>query len=156
MWAEVGRRGMREIKFRAWDKDKKRMVKVKSIHFMELESCIVVNPFEFISLESTMKSEEFNEYFEEVYDIFGDKSIYAFSLFGHSPYQFGFYVPEYKFFYVADAIYSEKNLFLDEKLSKTLKMISWNKVEAEKTFQNMKRFVKDFKDIKIIVTHEVF
>ena len=42
---------MREIKFRAWDKDKKRMVKVKSIHFMELESCIVVNPFEFISLE---------------------------------------------------------------------------------------------------------
>ena len=42
---------MREIKFRAWDKDQKRMVKVKSIHFMELESCIVVNPFEFISLE---------------------------------------------------------------------------------------------------------
>ena len=42
---------MRDIKFRAWDKDKKRMVKVKSIHFMDLESCIVVNPFEFISLE---------------------------------------------------------------------------------------------------------
>jgi len=133
----------------------KNLSSVKKVKNAFLEE-LLPKSFEFISLESTLKSEEFNEYFEEVYDIFGDKSIYAFSLFGHSPYQFGFYVPEYKFFYVADAIYSEKNLFLDEKLSKTLKMISWNKVEAEKTFQNIKRFVKDFKDIKIIVTHEVF
>lgn len=42
---------MREIKFRAWDKDNKKMLEVKSIHFMESDPCIVVNPMEFISLK---------------------------------------------------------------------------------------------------------
>lgn len=40
-------------KFRAWDKDNKKMIKVKSIHFMEDKEdfSIVVNPLEFISSE---------------------------------------------------------------------------------------------------------
>lgn len=40
-------------KFRAWDKDNKKMIAVKSIHFMDDNSdyCIVTNPMEFISSE---------------------------------------------------------------------------------------------------------
>ena len=41
----------REIKFRAWDKDNKKMLQVKSIHFSDSGDCIVINPLEFISLE---------------------------------------------------------------------------------------------------------
>lgn len=40
-------------KFRAWDKDNKKMIKVKSIHFMEDKDdfSIVINPLEFITSE---------------------------------------------------------------------------------------------------------
>lgn len=38
-----------EIKYRAWDKDNKKMLQVKSIHFTEGQQMIVINPLEFIS-----------------------------------------------------------------------------------------------------------
>lgn len=41
----------RPIKFRAWDKDNEKILEVKSIHLIENEPQIVINPLEFISSE---------------------------------------------------------------------------------------------------------
>lgn len=39
----------REIRFKAWDKDNARMLKVDSIHFNDPEQVVVINPLEFLS-----------------------------------------------------------------------------------------------------------
>lgn len=128
---------------------------IKQVKYAFLKGLVPKN-ISFKSIETCKKLNIFNNYFHSVYDIFSDNSIYAVSLFGHSPNQYGFYIPKYEILYVADAVYTERNLLEDEKLHSLLLNIAWDKLEAKKTFVNLKSFMEAYPNTKLITSHDIF
>lgn len=112
--------------------------------------------FNYRSIESSNKSSNYTNYFDEVYDIFGDESVYAVSLFGHSPNEYGFLIPKLNILYVGDAIYTFRNLSEDSKFTSLLSLIAYDKIKAKKSFFQLKKFHNDYKEIKIITSHDIY
>ncbi|WP_459195450.1 MBL fold metallo-hydrolase [Wukongibacter baidiensis] len=91
-----------------------------------------------------------NEYFTEVYDLFGDNSILLVKLDGHSNGQLGLYLSEYETFFVSDAFWKET--LVDKKLTFKGRLIQEDANEFIKTIDKIKRFKRE-KNVKIISSH---
>ena len=95
-----------------------------------------------------------SNYFDQVYDVLGDKSILGIKLSGHSDGQIGIYLPEYKLLFSADSSWG--STFNKEIIN--MKIIPrFIQNNFKKYFQNIIRLEKlkqEHKDIKIIYYHE--
>lgn len=91
-----------------------------------------------------------NNYFAEVYDYFGDESMLLVKLGGHCNGQLGLYLPEYRIFFISDALW--KLSLIDEKLTYIGKLIQEDYVEFEDTIQRIKRFIKK-ENVQVITCH---
>lgn len=91
-----------------------------------------------------------NEYFTDVYDLFGDDSILLVKLNGHANGQLGLYLAEHKIFFISDALWKEE--LADKKLTIKGKLIQENVDEFLKTIDKIKRFKKE-KNVRIFSCH---
>lgn len=96
------------------------------------------------------------KYFNEVYDILGDKSIMGLSLNGHSNGQMGIYIPEYKILFAGDSSWREDFMENIEKMKKIPQFIQNNFSEYKESINKLKELKKDFNEIKIIFSHGDF
>lgn len=95
-----------------------------------------------------------SDYFDEIYDVLGDKSILGIKLSGHSEGQIGIYIPEYKILFSADSSWG--STFNEE--IKNMKIIPrFIQNNFKKYLQNIIRLEKlkqEHEEIKIIYSHE--
>lgn len=90
-----------------------------------------------------------SEFFEEVYDFFGDGSVYLIALEGHMIGQYGIFFPEYQLFSVADASW---NLKYDEKsMSFPARQVQQNYKQYVKTLESIRKFQET--GVKIVTSH---
>lgn len=96
------------------------------------------------------------KHFTEVYDIFGDGSVYGIRLDGHTKGQMGIYIPDYRLMLAADASWghffaerADKMRFLPRKLQ--------NDFDSYRdSITRIRAFEKEHPDIKVIYSHEEF
>ncbi len=94
-------------------------------------------------------TKDLSEFFEEVYDFFGDGSVYLVILEGHMKGQYGIFFPEHKLFCVADASW---NLKYDEKsMSFPARMVQENYKKYVKTLASIRKFQET--GIQIVTSH---
>lgn len=139
----------REYKFYS---NLKRIAQIKNAYLSDL----LPENFTYYSIEKSNKTDKYSVYFEEAYDIFGDNSVFAFSMFGHTPYHFAYFIPKYKLLYIGDGVYTKRNLVEDKRLPKVLIKIAWDKDEAHDSFNRLKNFKRDNNDVTIVSTHDIF
>lgn len=90
-----------------------------------------------------------SDFFQEVYDFFGDGTVYLISLEGHLTGQYGIFLTEHQLFCVADASW---NLKYDEKsMSFPARKIQQDYKQYVKTLASIRKFQET--GIKIVTSH---
>lgn len=95
-----------------------------------------------------------SDYFDEIYDVLGDKSILGIKLSGHSEGQIGIYIPEYKILFSADSSWGS-TFNMEIKNMKIIPRFIQN--NFKKYLQNiikLEKLKQEHKEIKIIYSHE--
>lgn len=104
-------------------------------------------------LQQTVTDKILSKYFEEIYDVFGDGSILAVKLNGHSKGQIGIYLPEFKLFFVSDSSWGV-NFNNVEDMKLIPKLIQNNFKEYSINLKKLNKLKNEYNDIKIIYSHE--
>lgn len=89
------------------------------------------------------------EFFEEVYDYFGDGSVYLIALEGHMSGQYGIFFPEHRLFCVADASWHLK--YDERSMSFPARKVQQNYAQYVKTLASIRKFKET--GIKIVTSH---
>ncbi len=96
------------------------------------------------------------DYFGELYDILGDKSIIGVKLNGHSRGQLGIYINEQKLFFAADSSWGESFAGRIGNMRVIAKYIQNNFDAYQETVNAIKRLKRDYPEIRVIYSHEPF
>lgn len=94
--------------------------------------------------------------FKEIYNIFGDGSVFGIRLDGHSKGQLGVYIPEFSLFLAADASWGHYFADRVDQMRFIPRRIQNNFKEYKDTILRIKHFEKLNPDIKVIYSHEEF
>jgi glyoxylase-like metal-dependent hydrolase (beta-lactamase superfamily II) len=87
------------------------MNSLKQKDFMFLHDYFSETPHEFHNaLVNPVENTFLNNYFENVYDIFGDNEVLAVNLPGHVNDQLGYYFPKSKVFYIGDSVFTIEDI----------------------------------------------
>ena len=105
-------------------------------------------------LDKTIKDNLLSNYFDEIYDVLGDKSIIGIKLSGHSNGQIGIYMPEYKLLFSADSSWGSSFNKEVEKMKKIPRFIQNNYKTYIQNIEKIERLKKEHNEIKIIYSHE--
>ena len=105
---------------------------------------------------SYTKDNFLKKYFTDIYDLFGDESIFGIELSGHSEAQLGLYIPEFKILFAADSCWGEYFLDKSQNMRFIPRQIQNNYDEYLNNIENIKRLKKDFPEINIIFSHGSF
>ena len=94
-----------------------------------------------------------DDYFKFVYDILGDGSVLGVDLRGHYSEMMGFYLPEYKLFYAADAAIDER--VITEDLDPSEKLLEQQTYSDDylSAISTLKRIHKEQPDVQIMFLH---
>ena len=109
-----------------------------------------------IKVKTVMPTSEKNmlsEFFSEVYDIFGDGSVFGVRLDGHANGQIGIYLPEYKIFFAADACWGEDIMEEVPKMNILPRLIQDDFLKYSETVTALKKFSAEYPDVKIVFSH---
>lgn len=94
------------------------------------------------------------QYFEEVYDLFGDGSLIGVVLNGHSPGQMGLWIPDLKLFLAADACWGG-DLVRDTRRMRVIpRLIQKDFTEYKKTLQKLCRLKREHPETRIVFSHQ--
>ena len=94
------------------------------------------------------------EYFEEVYDLFGDGSIIGVRLDGHSRGQMGLWIPDVSLFLAADACWGS-DLIQETRRMRLLPRLIQNDFSAyEDSLERICRVKRDYPQIRVVFTHQ--
>lgn len=96
-----------------------------------------------------------HDYFEKVYDICGDGSIFGVALDGHAKGQLGIYIPEYQVLLAADACWGTDLLDEVPKMNPIPRLIQNNFKEYKETVKVLQELKEDYPEIEIVFTHQV-
>ena len=107
-------------------------------------------------LENKVDDNFLSKYFDKVYDIFKDKSIYAIGLEGHSKGQIGIYIPDLKLFVGSDSCWGEEFLHTYQKLKLIPRLVQHNFKEYVDTICRINKFKDENPNIKVIFSHSDF
>ena len=119
---------------------------------------------DFVCLDPVVPSDYVNDsvagllgsYFTEVFNIFGDGSVYGIRLDGHSKGQLGIYIPERNLFLASDASWGHYFAERVDKMKLIPRHIQNNYKEYKDTISRIMRFENDNPDIRVIYSHEEF
>lgn len=107
----------------------------------------------YIELKQQVQDTLLSKYFDKVYDIFQDQSIYAICLEGHAFGQIGIYIPEHKVLLAADSAWGEEYLHQSDKMKFIPRMIQADYASYVSTGIALQRFIKENSEIKVIFSH---
>lgn len=146
-------------KFICFSDDLKKYKKMNS--FKQLTkaflSGLVPKDFEsrMIDVNGLQKSTFELEGFPEVYDIFGDNSLLAVPLSGHTEKQLGLFFQEknQQYFLVADAVWGIDYLRNNQRPSSITRLLVDSKRNFDDTFNKLRNILTKHKDIQIIPSH---
>lgn len=93
-------------------------------------------------------------YFNEIYDILGDGSVYGVLLDGHSKGQIGIYVPEYKTLFAADASWGQYFADNVERMRIIPRFIQNNFNTYKETINRINSLRRKHPEIRVIYSHE--
>lgn len=95
-----------------------------------------------------------SDYFNTIYDIFGDGSIYGVVLEGHSKGQLGLWLPDVNLFLAVDACWGSDLLIQTKHMRWIARRIQNNFRAYKNTALKLERLQKDHPEIKIIFSHQ--
>lgn len=95
-------------------------------------------------------------FFTEVFNIFGDGSVYGIRLDGHSKGQLGIYIPDFRLFLAADASWGHYFAERVDKMKLIPRHIQNNFKEYKDTIARIRDFEQKNPDIRVIYSHEEF
>lgn len=94
-------------------------------------------------------------YFTGVFDVFGDESLYAVELDGHSR-QIGLFLPECSLFFIGDAVWRAAQLTGDLPLRFAAGLIQKNRRQYDRTLRRLQKLKREHTQITFIISHEQY
>ena len=94
------------------------------------------------------------EYFDKVYDLFGDGSLIGIRLDGHCKGQMGLWIPDFKLFLAADACWGADLVRHTLRMRLVPRFIHKNFSEYKQTLHQICRMKKDYPEIKVVFSHQ--
>jgi len=104
-------------------------------------------------VNSNIENHFLNKYFDKVYDILGDKSIFGIELSGHASGQLGIFLPQYNTFFAADAGWGEDLIYKVKDMRFIPRMVQNNFTNYKETIERLIKLKEDNKEIEIIYSH---
>lgn len=105
-------------------------------------------------LEGQLTDHFLSQYFDQVYDVFGDGSILGVVLEGHSKGQLGIWIPDYKLFLAADAGWGNDLISSTPHMRILPRLIQQNFSAYQDTLRRLCRLKRDYPQIRIVFTHQ--
>ena len=96
------------------------------------------------------------KHFTEVYDVFGDGSIYGIRLDGHMQGQMGVYLPEYNLMLAADASWGHFFAERVDKMKPIPRKIQGDYAMYKDSIRRIMAFEQEHPEVKVIYSHEEF
>ena len=104
--------------------------------------------------EGRLKDHFLCQYFEEVYDLFGDGSIIGVRLDGHCRGQMGVWIPDVSLFLAADACWGSDLVRATRRMRLLPKLLQKDFSAYEDSLRRICRMKHDYPQIKVVFTHQ--
>lgn len=107
-----------------------------------------------IRLENQLKQHFLCQYFDRVYDLFGDGSVIGVILEGHCKGQMGIWLPDFSLFLAADACWGNDLISSTPKMKLLPRLIQKDFKLYKKTLEKLCALKHDYPEIKIVFSHQ--
>ena len=94
------------------------------------------------------------QYFENVYDLFGDGSVIGVELDGHCKGQLGLWIPDKRLFLAADACWGSDLVRDTLRMRRIPRMIQEDFLEYQKTLRQICRLKQEHSEIQVLFAHQ--